>query len=470
MHTARVLAVISLAALAAPPMAAPQRPLPINPALLARQWPASWIAAPGAPERDAGVYHFRRVTTLDSVPPRLLVHVSGDHRYVLHVNGQRVGAGPGRGDPEHWRFETYDLAPLLKPGANLIAATVWNFGLAAPMAQMTRRTGFLLQADDPAFARLQQRPGLAGPGGNRSLRCWPTDWPRSARVASITPPDLESDATGGCGIGRGTRPTPRRRAGSRPEKSGADIPGPSVRARRGCCRRKAGCSCPTRCRRCRHDITEPGRVARTTLTGVAVGQALCRRHRARAQRRPCADRSLDAHQRVPDRRRLGRARCACTRDVRRSVVRCGPAKGRSQPACGKGHRRRDRRVHRRRRREPAIRAAVVPHVALPRTARDDLRSATDHRPRRSALHRVSAGAARAFRRRRRDAAEESGTSAGERCSWPRTRPTSTPRTGSNCSTSATRASMRCCRTPWPTTTGWRARPSSSSTTRAARKA
>ena len=103
MHTARVLAVIFLAALAAPPSAAPQPREPINPALVARQWPASWIAAPGAPERDAGVYHFRRVVTLESVPPRLRVHVSGDQRYVLHVNGQRVGAGPGRGDPEHWR-------------------------------------------------------------------------------------------------------------------------------------------------------------------------------------------------------------------------------------------------------------------------------------------------------------------------------------------------------------------------------
>ena len=98
-----------------------------------------------------------------------------------------MGAGPGRGDPEHWRFETYDLAPLLKPGPNVIAATVWNFGLAAPMAQMTRRTGFLLQADDPAFGIFN-----TGGTGRRRLkpatRCWPTGCPRSAPVASTTPP------------------------------------------------------------------------------------------------------------------------------------------------------------------------------------------------------------------------------------------------------------------------------------------
>jgi alpha-L-rhamnosidase len=176
--------------------------LPVNPALLSRQWPASWIAMPGAPERDAGVYHFRRSVTLPQPPARLLIHVSADQRYVLHVNGTRVGAGPGRGDPEHWPFETYDIGPLLRRGENLLAATVWNFGLAAPMAQMTRRTGFLLQADDPRFADLDtgrswqaqhatshgvNPEGLAalrarhfyyaaGPGERRDARGWDWAW------------------------------------------------------------------------------------------------------------------------------------------------------------------------------------------------------------------------------------------------------------------------------------------------------
>ena len=273
MHTARVLAVISLAALVAAPTAAPQRPLSINPALLARQWPASWIAAPGAPERDAGVYHFRRVTTLASVPPRLLVHVSGDHRYVLHVNGQRVGAGPGRGDPEHWRFETYDLAPLLRPGANLIAATVWNFGLAAPMAQMTRRTGFLLQADDPAFGAFNSgrdwqaqvetghsvlADGLAalrargfyyaaGPGERRDGRLW--DW------AWDTPDSAPARWVAAREIWRGhPRSISEGPAWMLSPEGWLLVPNPLPPLR--------------------HDITEPGRVARTTLTGVAVGQAL----------------------------------------------------------------------------------------------------------------------------------------------------------------------------------------------------
>ena len=193
---------LALLLVALAPFSARAEPLPVNPDLLARQWPASWIAMPGAPERDAGVYHFRRRIGFDHVPARLLVHVSADQRYLLHVNGHRVGAGPGRGDPEHWPFETYDIAAHLHAGDNVISATVWNFGLAAPMAQTTRRTGFLLQADDPAHAALNSGKaweaqhavahavnpdGLAalrarhfyyaaGPGERRDARAWDWQW------------------------------------------------------------------------------------------------------------------------------------------------------------------------------------------------------------------------------------------------------------------------------------------------------
>ncbi len=65
----------------------------------------------------------------------------------MFVNGQRVGDGPARGDLGHWRYERFDLAPLLKPGDNLITATVWNCGVYAPVAQMSDRTAFLLESE-----------------------------------------------------------------------------------------------------------------------------------------------------------------------------------------------------------------------------------------------------------------------------------------------------------------------------------
>ncbi|HVG39257.1 MAG TPA: alpha-L-rhamnosidase N-terminal domain-containing protein, partial [Pyrinomonadaceae bacterium] len=119
----------------------------INPELMNKAWPARWITAPDAAPFDYGVYHFRRAFELANKPSSFVVHVTGDNRYVLFANGERVAFGPARGDLYHWKYETVDLAPYLKAGRNVLAAVVWNFGQLAPEAQITNQTGFLLQGD-----------------------------------------------------------------------------------------------------------------------------------------------------------------------------------------------------------------------------------------------------------------------------------------------------------------------------------
>ncbi|MGB7581617.1 MAG: alpha-L-rhamnosidase C-terminal domain-containing protein [Sedimentisphaerales bacterium] len=121
----------------------------INPDLLTKRWQASWVSHPTASPKDYGVYHFRRTFDLETQPEKSIIHVSADNRYRLFVNGQSVCRGPARGDLMHWRFETVDIAPYLVKGKNAIAAVVWNFGEFIPGAQMTLRTAFVLQADDP---------------------------------------------------------------------------------------------------------------------------------------------------------------------------------------------------------------------------------------------------------------------------------------------------------------------------------
>jgi len=148
----RALAALSLALLAPAGLSAQATSgsgLPISEPVLRLPWTASWLACAGAPERDPGVFRFRKVVELASVPGRFVVHVSGDQRFVLFVNGRRVGIGPSRGDILFWRFETFDLAPFLASGRNLLVALVWNFGTQAPAAQVTDRTGFVLQGDGP---------------------------------------------------------------------------------------------------------------------------------------------------------------------------------------------------------------------------------------------------------------------------------------------------------------------------------
>ena len=122
----------------------------VRPDRIGRRWLGRWITVPGAPPAEYGVYHFRRTFELPAKPERFVVHVSGDNRYQLFVNGHRVAWGPARGDLFHWRYETVDAAPYLEPGRNVFAAVVWNFGELAPEAQVTFQTGFLVDGDTPA--------------------------------------------------------------------------------------------------------------------------------------------------------------------------------------------------------------------------------------------------------------------------------------------------------------------------------
>ncbi|MFB6097696.1 MAG: alpha-L-rhamnosidase N-terminal domain-containing protein, partial [Salinibacter sp.] len=126
----------------------------INDALLEKRWSAQWIAHPEADGTSFGVFHFRRRLEVESRPESLVVHTSADNRYQLFVNGTQVSRGPARGEIPHWRFETTDIAPQLRPGTNVLAAVVWNFGAHRPVAQQSYETGFLLQADDESWEAL----------------------------------------------------------------------------------------------------------------------------------------------------------------------------------------------------------------------------------------------------------------------------------------------------------------------------
>lgn len=119
----------------------------INPELLQKRWKAVWIAFPGESGKDYGVYHFRKTFDLQSKPASFLIHVSADNRYKLFVNDLLVSLGPARGDIYNWNFETVDIAPYLVGGKNVVAALVWNEGEFRPEAQISHRTGFILQGN-----------------------------------------------------------------------------------------------------------------------------------------------------------------------------------------------------------------------------------------------------------------------------------------------------------------------------------
>jgi alpha-L-rhamnosidase len=114
------------------------------PASPEKHWTAQWITAPGVPERDAVVLHFRKLIDLARPAQHFAVNVSADNQFIFYVNGKEAGRGPSRADLGHWRYETYDIGPLLHAGRNTLAATVWHWGTHSAVAQISERTGFLL--------------------------------------------------------------------------------------------------------------------------------------------------------------------------------------------------------------------------------------------------------------------------------------------------------------------------------------
>lgn len=134
----------------------------INPELFTKRWDAHWIQVPGTPPRDYGVYVFRKTFEIPEKRDKLVVHVSGDNRYVLIVNERLVSLGPARNDLYYWNYETVDIAGYLTAGKNTISAVVWNDGDHRPEGQISNRTGFLLQPDDQKDSVLLS---------NRSWKC-----------------------------------------------------------------------------------------------------------------------------------------------------------------------------------------------------------------------------------------------------------------------------------------------------------
>lgn len=107
-------------------------------------WKGYWITHPDIPLCEYAVVHFRHSFELAQKPEQFIVHVSGDNRYELYVNGKFVCTGPMRGDLQHWRYETVDLAAFLQKGKNVVAAMVVNWGPGRMKAQFSSVTAFFL--------------------------------------------------------------------------------------------------------------------------------------------------------------------------------------------------------------------------------------------------------------------------------------------------------------------------------------
>jgi len=92
------------------------------------KWSASWIWHPPTGAPDNFYLYARREFTLDAMPKRARVFVTAGSLYKLYLNGRYVGRGPNPADPSHYYYDVHEVASLLVPGANVIAAVCYNYG------------------------------------------------------------------------------------------------------------------------------------------------------------------------------------------------------------------------------------------------------------------------------------------------------------------------------------------------------
>ncbi len=129
----------------------PFQQLPTNQRWYSRGiWPCFWISGPNTLVPPFVMAYRRHFTLAEAATIR--IHVSADERYELFLDGTRIGRGPERGEPRHWRFESYDLP--LSEGDHVLVARVWSLGADAPGAQMSVAPGFLLTPEDESFLPL----------------------------------------------------------------------------------------------------------------------------------------------------------------------------------------------------------------------------------------------------------------------------------------------------------------------------
>ena len=194
---------------------------------------AEWIWSPGPRDRSAPTAFFVAADfDLDEVPAAAELSALADEEYVLYLNGRRVGSNsysPGAS------FDVYEVASLLRPGANRLAAELRSGRGSGGFLASLRRRG------DRAPARRHRRRlaggGRAGGrGGRRRLLPRRRSAGRLVGAAAGGPVGGARPRTAPPALRRGGRPPAN---GSRPSAAPSSAR-PSPGARAGEARRPGG--------------------------------------------------------------------------------------------------------------------------------------------------------------------------------------------------------------------------------------
>lgn len=114
---------------------------------------AHWIWSTDDPAERNVLVQFRYTLLLAAPPAEARLHLSADSRYLLYLNGIRLGYGPARNYHTHYEYDTYDVTAYLRAGENVLAVAVTHWG-EGTFHQRVGRAGLLAQLDLDSQPRL----------------------------------------------------------------------------------------------------------------------------------------------------------------------------------------------------------------------------------------------------------------------------------------------------------------------------
>jgi hypothetical protein len=126
-HILRTVAalLLAVAGATAAPLAPPLRTFDtIHADAIGQKLQSAMVWADAAQDKPGVAIAFRRTFNLPAPPGRATLNIFADARYILWVNGTYVERGPCRFQPNGPEYDTLNLTPHLKAGANVIAILV----------------------------------------------------------------------------------------------------------------------------------------------------------------------------------------------------------------------------------------------------------------------------------------------------------------------------------------------------------
>lgn len=105
---------------------------------------ANWIWQDVEPCPQNAIAEFRHSFNIKEVPKNARVLISADSRYVLYLNGKRIGHGPPRNFPNHYEFDFHDVREFLRRGKNTLRVIVQHWG-EGNFQSFVSRAGLILE-------------------------------------------------------------------------------------------------------------------------------------------------------------------------------------------------------------------------------------------------------------------------------------------------------------------------------------